>query len=64
MCGVDEDAGVLRGDNGLDDGGEIVDVGKSFDTEDDVVKRGSGGVGGLFGSAHDYESMSIPISRP
>lgn len=30
VCGVDEDAGMLGGDDGIDDGGEIVDIGKSF----------------------------------
>jgi hypothetical protein len=35
--GIDEDTGVLRGDDRLDDGSQIVDVGQCFHAQDDVV---------------------------
>ena len=35
---INEDAGVLRRDDGIDDGGKIVYVGESLYAQDDVVK--------------------------
>lgn len=34
---VNEDAGVLRSDDGFDDGGEVVDIGQCFYTENNIV---------------------------
>ena len=38
MCGVEKNAGVLRSNDGIDHRSQVVDVGKRFYTEDDVVK--------------------------
>lgn len=38
---VYEDAGVLWGDDGFDDGGEIVDIWESLDAEQNIVVRAS-----------------------
>ena len=39
MCCVDEDASMLRGYNGLDDGSDVVNVRECFDAKKDIVKR-------------------------
>jgi len=39
VCGVDENTSMLRSDDGLDDRGEVVDIGERFHTEEDVVER-------------------------
>lgn len=44
---------MLRRDDGLDDGCEVVDIGQCFDAEDDIVEGGARGARGLFGSADD-----------
>jgi hypothetical protein len=35
---VDEDASVLGCNDRIDDGSEIIDIGKGFDTEYDVIE--------------------------
>lgn len=37
ICGINEDAGVLGGDDGFNDRGQIVDVRERFYAEDDIV---------------------------
>lgn len=37
ICGVDENAGVLRGNDRLDDSGKVVHVGQSLDAQEDIV---------------------------
>lgn len=39
----------MGGNDGIDDGGEVVNVGKSFHAEDDVVERYRASVRGIFG---------------
>lgn len=46
---------MLWRDDGLNDGGEVVNIGERFDTEDDVVERCSRSAGGFFGRANDCE---------
>lgn len=41
VCGVDKDAGMLGRHDGFDDSGQIVDIRKRLDAEQDVVERGS-----------------------
>ena len=36
---VDEDTGMLRGDDGFDNGRDIIHIGQSLYTEQNVVKR-------------------------
>jgi len=40
---------MLGCNDGLDDGGKVVDVGKGFDAEEDVVERSFDGLCGFFG---------------
>ena len=37
ICSVYQDAGMLGGDDRLDDGGKVVHVGQCLDTQDDIV---------------------------
>lgn len=39
VCGVHEDAGVLRSDDRLDDGGQVVHVRQGLDAQNDIVVR-------------------------
>ena len=50
---VDEDACVLWSDDGIDYGGEVVNVGESFDAENDIVKCTLFVVGGVFGRSNN-----------
>lgn len=61
VCGVDENTCVLWGNNGLDDRGNVVDVGQGLDAEEDVVERRLGYVGGIFGRAHNWSEVSLCI---
>ncbi len=49
VCGVDEDAGVLGSDDGVDHSGEIVHIGESFDAKHDIIKRTVSGRRCIFG---------------
>lgn len=44
---------MLRGDDRLDDVGDIVYIGEGLDAEEDVVERLLGRMGGIFGCADD-----------
>jgi hypothetical protein len=44
---------MLWGDDGFDDVGDIVYIGKGLDAEEDVVERLFGGMGGIFGGSDD-----------
>lgn len=57
--GVDEDAGVLWRDNGLDDASQVVDIGEGLYAEQNVVERGARGAGSLFRGAHDCRTGSV-----
>lgn len=39
VCSVHEDAGVLRGDDRLDDGGKVVHIGQGLHAQNDIVVR-------------------------
>jgi len=39
VCGIHEDAGVLRSDDRLDDGGQVVHVRQGLDAQNDIVVR-------------------------
>lgn len=45
---------MLRSYDGLDDRGQVVDVGESLDAEDDIVEGGARGRGCLFGGSDDW----------
>lgn len=45
---------MLRGDDRLDDVGDIVYIGQGFYAKKDVIKRLLGRMGGIFGCADDY----------
>lgn len=53
ICGVDENAGMLRCNDGLDDSGKIVDIRQGFDTQNDIIISVFSG-GGIFGVADDW----------
>jgi hypothetical protein len=59
VCRVHEDACVLGGNDGIDDGCQIVHVGKRFYTKDDIVKCAFSTGGCLLGCSYDC----IYISR-
>lgn len=40
MGGVDEDAGVLGGNDRFDDRSQIINIWQSFDTKQDIVESG------------------------
>lgn len=64
MSRVDENAGMLWRHNGFDDSGEIVDIGKSLDTEQDVVEWSLLIVGGILGCTDNCKlerSIVIPL---
>ncbi len=44
---------MLRSDNGLDNGGQIIDIRKGFDAEKDVIERCLA-ARGIFGSSDNY----------
>lgn len=58
MRGVDENACVLRSDDGVNNGCEIVDIGQGLDTEYDVIERTFSGVGGIFWISNNCDSSS------
>lgn len=38
VCGVDEDTGVVGDDDGVDHGGQVIDVGECFDAEHNIIE--------------------------
>jgi hypothetical protein len=58
MCRVHKDAGVLWGNDRLDDVGNIVYIWESFYAEKDIVERLLGRMGGIFRSSDDCEGIS------
>jgi hypothetical protein len=62
VCCVDEDTGVLGGDDGVDYGGEVVNVRERLDTEDNVVEGAVSARSGFLGCADDYgEAVSVTM---
>jgi hypothetical protein len=55
MCRVHKDAGVLWGDDRLDDIGNIIYIRESLYAEEDIVERLLGRMGGIFRSSDDCE---------
>jgi len=49
---------VLGRNDGLDDVGDIVYIGKGLDAEEDVVEGLLGRMGGIFGRSHDCRDVS------
>ena len=50
MCGINKDASMLRSDDGIDHGRQVVNIGKGLYTEDDIVECTALSAGGsLFG---------------
>lgn len=43
----------MRSDDGVDDGGEVVDIREGFDAEDDIIERTVTPDGGLFCASND-----------
>lgn len=57
ICSVDEDTGVLGGDDGFDDRSEIVDIGESLDAENNIVVSAFAR-GCFFGGPDNWQSTS------
>lgn len=55
MGGVDEDAGVLGRNDGVNDSGEVVDIGEGLDAEDDIVECAVSTRRGFFWRLDNYE---------
>ena len=51
--GVDQNASVLRRDDGFDDGREVVDVGQCLDAEQDIVEGRSVRTSGVLRRSDD-----------
>lgn len=63
--GVDKNASVLGGNDRIDDRGEVVDIGKRFYTEYDVVKCAFFASGCFFRCPYDYiTSLFSKSARP
>ena len=60
MRRVHQYAGMLRSDNGLDNGGQIIDIRKGFDAEKDVIERCLA-ARGIFGSSDNYIKIRLRI---
>jgi len=58
MCSVDKDTGVLRRDDSFDYSGKIVDVGKGFDAEQDIVEGSFCLCCGIFRTADNCKESS------
>ena len=50
---------MLRGDDRLDDVGDIVYIGQGFYAKEDVIKRLLGRMGGIFGCADDCSECQL-----
>ena len=59
VCCVDQDACMLRSDDRLNDGGNVVNVGESLDAQEDVVVRRSRCLCCFFRSSNDYERLVL-----
>lgn len=50
MCGINKDASMLRSDDGIDHGRQVVNIGKGLYTENDIVECAAlSASGSLFG---------------
>ncbi len=53
VCGVNQDTRVLWSNDGIDYGGEIIDIGKGLDTENDIVESALSPLRCVFGGSYD-----------
>lgn len=64
VCGVDQNACVMRSDHRVDNCCEIVDIGEGFHAEDNVVERAIAGLCGVFGISYNCgRCVSVIVFR-
>jgi hypothetical protein len=56
---VDKDAGVLGCDDGVDDSGEVVDIGQGLDAENNIVKCAVSTRRGFFWRFDNCEGLAL-----
>ena len=59
MSGVDKNAGVLGSDDGINDSGQVIDIGESLDAQDDVVERAIANSRSVFGVSNNWRSSML-----
>lgn len=59
VCCVDEDTCVLRSNDGIDDGSEIVDIGEGLDAKHHVVESNRTTLCGILGVSNNYAMVSL-----